>query len=247
MARTQSNNRNSHDHFGPRQRLLHDLPIDYRSLWHISQSLTGFLWGLPLGLVLSVYTLYGQQPDGLPVSPWALGVIELVLVLGACRLLLVRRAPRPWIHTSWTTAFWSTGTLLLFPFLLWWRDFPESPILGWNMMGHWVLATCLITQLNSQVRLIGQMLDLRELQEEAKIFFRSVAVMFVFMWIFLGVVLAMATNILDGPRMAVATMAVMRIRGYLFFAGLIPLSLTLYLIWKARRGVIQALTEGYVE
>jgi hypothetical protein len=136
---------------------------------------------------------------------------------------------------------------LLFPFLLWWRDFPESPILGWNMMGHWVLATCLITQLNSQVRLIGQMLDLRELQEEAKIFFRSVAVMFVFMWIFLGVVLAMATNILDGPRMAVATMAVMRIRGYLFFAGLIPLSLTLYLIWKARRGVIQALTEGYVE
>ncbi|MDD8043338.1 MAG: hypothetical protein PHC78_06170, partial [Verrucomicrobiota bacterium] len=60
--------------------------------------MSAFIWCLPAGLLLSGYaTSDGNTPPTL--SPWSLGVVELILALAALRLLLVPVRQLRWRHS----------------------------------------------------------------------------------------------------------------------------------------------------
>lgn len=216
--------------------------IQAKGLWHICQTVSAFIWCLPAGLLLSGYaTGDGNAPPTL--SPWSLGVVELILALAALRLLLVPVRQLRWRHSVWLTLFWAVGTLLLHPFVPWWNRFPETQVFAFSMVVHWIFASCLVTQSNALVGAVGALIGDRELQEEAEVFFRSVWIMFLTMWTLVGIMITMAIMILDESSWYVAaSLTLMRIRSYLFVTALVPLSLTIYLLWKAHRSCVAILT-----
>ena len=206
--------------------------LEARDLVALAQGLSCWLWGIPGAVLLSIREMPFEW--GMPFQLPLFAVPYLLVLVGAVKMARVRSAGDRWRCEARRAMILCILALYLAPFLFWWRRWPQSAYLMANV---WVLIACgiaLLAQVNRLVRTLGAALGDPALAAEAELF-RAVV------WIVLGLptVAAFAYVLTASFRSGAAVTlqfedALLATPAWGLALLLVPLSITLALVWRAK-------------
>lgn len=198
----------------------------------LAQGLSCWLWGIPAAMLLSIRELPFEW--GIPFQVPLFVVPYLLVLTGAVKMARVRSPGDRWRSEAQRALILCIVAAYLTPFLFWWRRWPQSVYLMANV---WLLVACgvaLLAQVNRVVRTLGACLGDPALAAEAELF-RAVV------WIVLGLptLAAIAFVITASVRtqQPVTTQfetALLATPSWGLALLLVPLSITLALVWRAK-------------
>ena len=216
-----------------------------RSLRRLVQGLSLLFWGLPLALLVCVRTSVSDwlRPFGV-MPPIA---VNTLLLYGLVQLGYFQRQERVWVHALDRAKVLAIVNIGLSPFVFWWNQLPDVPFY-FLAVGLLMLSGLLfLFNLNFVLQRLAAMLPDETLRIETK-FFTSFN-----LYLLVAVVSAVAVYValqqlqqLPG-FLAPVFQAVENSRHWLLvFSILLPLAMTMTLIWKIKEVVLASVFEGGV-
>jgi len=215
-------------------------------LSHLTRGLSCLFWGLPITLVISVQTLTVLRFGSLGVASALAPSIGFALLFYGL-LLLARFRPS---QTAWTPVLDRTGLLALTnlglsPFLHWYQRMPDTPLFA-TAVGLLALTSVLfLLSLNAVLRRLALALPDPLLQLEMLAFTRLNAVCLLLLPCLAGAWMA-ALYWNEAPlhlRLVLQTLEPFRVLAFLFLT-LLPLSITMSLIWKSKETIVVLAAAG---
>ena len=209
------------------------------------QLIRGFswvLWGLPLTLLLFFGALQVEVLARLQLPSYALGVVILFTgMICLARSGQVTRAWQGWVRSGILLSFMM---LYLAPFVFWWQRLPHVPFFGANM---WILLFCTMLILVVANRLASELGGLYRdatFAVEARLCAWSVVVLMMLPFC-IGIGYAYYTLKKYGiPMRATLGVAHREMPFWLHVFFLLPFTLTMTTVWKARERAMRGLAEA---
>jgi len=213
-----------------------------RSLARLVRGLSALFWGLPAALVVCLGTAtagwfntfgpFGFMP--------ALAVTGL-LYYGLYQLGSFQKQERPWRNALDRAGFFALVNLGCSPFLYWWNQMPENRffhIVVYVLAGS---AIAFLHELNLVVSRLGAMLPDETLRHETRQFTTLNRSLLVVLVVFATA--CMYSNRIAIPMHVPPPTWFWLVRGsfaLLMFLGLLPLAMTMALIWKCKEVIMES-------
>lgn len=210
-----------------------------RSLGRLVRGLSALFWGLPAALIICVGTASGGWFRTFSVVPVLAATGLLLFGLGL--LGAFQRQERPWRDALDRARLVALINFGLCPFLYWWNQMPDHPFFTVVVALLAMSGLLFLFNLNLVVARLGEMLPDETLRQETRQFTAlnrgllvalvSLAALYVFL---------LRMPDLPGPLVAVLV-RMQRINHWvLLMFVLLPLSLTMALIWKTKEVILDS-------
>jgi hypothetical protein len=210
-----------------------------RSLGHLARGLSALFWGMPLALILSFQS---TRADALGLFAMLPMIFSLgLLVYGLNLAGHFQKQERPWRQALDRARLLALVNLGLSPFLYWYGRVPEQEFFGWTVALLKLTGVLFLFNLNYVVERLGAMLPDETLRQETRQFTslnRSLLIALLFL---AGVYLALTRL----PRIPIALVPLLvtierSSNWVLVFMILLPLALTMALIWKTKEVILES-------
>ena len=214
-----------------------------RSLRRLVRGLSLLFWGLPLALLVCVRTSVSEwlRPFGV-VPPIAANIL---LFYGLIQLGYFQRQERVWVHALDRAKLLAVVNIGLSPFVFWWNQLPQVPFYHLAVALLMLSGLLFLFNLNFVLQRLAAMLPDETLRIETR-FFTSFN-----LYLLVGVVSSVAIYIglqqyQNVPWvLAHVFQADENTRHWLLvFSILLPLAMTMTLIWKIKEVVLASVFEG---
>jgi hypothetical protein len=210
-----------------------------RSLGKLARGLSALFWGLPLALLVGVETARAEwlKPLGfLPVL-----AMNGLICYGLWQMGEFQRQERPWRAALDRAQLLALVLLGLCPFIYWHNKLPEEVFFADAVIVLQLAAVLFLFNLNLVLRRLGAMLPDETLRSETRQFTTFNR------WVLVGLLL-MAILIVclsqfaeRAPAFAHLIGWIIRLNGLLLiFFILLPLAMTMALIWKTKEVILDA-------
>lgn len=228
------------------------------SLARVVRGLSAVFWGLPLAVLAAAKTALGEGPRIFPIL-WGSGMGPWGRVLGdtltACLMAMVasglvwyglrqmvRFQPQEqiWIAAVNRASLAAMMVLGLLPFAHWWSRYPAHPLFDRGVALLFAAGILLGLALNHLLIRLAAMLPDEILRQDARLLARVDQALLVALLAFAAVDWWMPSWIVRVPdAWGPVVLAVHELRSPLLLLGaLIPLALTMTLLWKAKETII---------
>ena len=217
-----------------------------RALGRLVRGLSTLFWGLPVTLLIYVETALTNWLgflDGAACVPAMLA--GAVLYYSLRQLRDFQKQERIWhqaLNRAEMLAVINTG---LAPFLFWWHRFPAIPFYVICVVVLAFSVLLFLMQINQVLRRLCAMLPDEALRVEAKMFTSLNIALFLAIFIGLAVYLGLA-NAQTLPRAVGRMFSGDNPRGlwFILFLGLMPLAMTLAILWKIKEVIFMSIFEA---
>jgi len=210
-----------------------------RSLGKLARGLSALFWGLPAALLIGVETARADWLKPLGFLP-ALAVNAL-LVYGLWQLADFQRQERPWRHALDRAQLLALVLLGLCPFIYWHNKLPEQAFFADAVLVLELAGVLFLFNLNLVLKRLGAMLPDETLRQETRQFTalnRWLLVVLLFFAIGF-IVLVQLPNLPPSADRLIFWLN--RASGLLLiFFILLPLAMTMALIWKTKEVILDA-------
>jgi hypothetical protein len=214
-----------------------------RSLRRLVRGLSVLFWGLPLTLLVCVRTSVSEwlRPLGVlpPIAATAL------LLYGLVQLSYFQRQERVWVHSLDRAKVLGIINLGLSPFVFWWNQLPGVPLYYLAVAVLMLSGLLFLFNLNFVLQRLAAMLPDETLRIETR-FFTSFN-LYLLLTVVCFVAVYVAVQQLEHAPALVSHLiqAIENSRQWLLvFLILLPLAMTMTLIWKIKEVVLASVFEG---
>jgi hypothetical protein len=210
-----------------------------RSLGKLARGLSALFWGLPAALLIGAETARADWLKPLGFVP-ALAVNAL-LVYGLWQMADFQRQERPWRHALDRAQLLALVLLGLSPFIYWQNKMPDQPFFGYAVELLELAAVVFLFNLNLVLKRLGAMLPDETLRSETRQFTAfNRWLLVILLFIVIGfVVLNRSPQLL--PHLGrLAPLLYHASSLLLIFFILLPLAMTMALIWKTKEVILDA-------
>ena len=210
-----------------------------RSLGHLARGLSALFWGLPATLLISAETARADWLKPLGMLP-LLAVNGLVLY-GLWQMSAFQRQERPWRQALDRALLLTLVNLGLCPFVYWHNRMPGEMFFSYAVMILELSAVLFLFNLNLVIKRLAAMLPDETLRHEARQFTALNRWLLVLL-LFFSVAFVWLTQT-PHPVLPVGKMVYWASRFsnlVLIFFILLPLAMTLALLWKTKEVILDA-------
>ena len=210
-----------------------------RSLGNLARGLSALFWGLPAALLISAETARAEWLKPLGFLP-ALAVNAL-LVYGLWQMGDFQRQERPWRHGLDRALLLALVVLGLCPFIYWHNKMPEQFFFTAAVLVLELAAVLFLFNLNLVIRRLGAMLPDETLRHETRQFTALNRWLLVAL-LFFAIAFVVLTQVAP-PSLPVGKLLLWLNRFsnlLLIFFILLPLAMTMALIWKTKEVILDA-------
>jgi hypothetical protein len=214
-----------------------------RSLRRLVRGLSALFWGLPLTLIVCVRTSISEWLRPLGVFPPVMA--NVLLLYGLYQLGYFQRQERVWTHALDRARVLGIVNVGLSPFVFWWGQLPQVPFYSLAVGLLMLSGVLFLFNLNFVLQRLAAMLPDETLRLETK-FFTSFNLYLLFTVVALVAVyfaLAQASTLPLFLLNAVRAVEDSR-KWLLVFLILLPLAMTMTLLWKIKEVVLESVFEG---
>jgi hypothetical protein len=214
-----------------------------RSLRRLVRGLSALFWGLPATLLVCVRTSVSDWLRPLGVLPPIM--TTALLLYGLWQLSYFQRQERVWIHALDRAKVLAIVNIGLAPFIFWWNQLPQIPFYFLAIAVLMLSGLLFLFNLNFVLQRLAAMLPDETLRMETK-FFTSFNLYLLFTVLALVAVYVILQQFSGLPRpMQQLLQALESSRHWLLvFVILLPLAMTMTLIWKIKEVVLASVFEG---
>jgi hypothetical protein len=209
-----------------------------RSLGRLVRGLSALFWGLPIALIVCVQTAKAEwfKSLGLAAPLAATGLI----VFGVWQLGDFQRQERVWRSALDRARILSMVNFGLSPFLYWWNRVPDNAFFYGMVLVLAVSALLFLTCLNVLLQRLGAMLPDEALRVETRQF-TALNLNLLLITFLLGVAYSALRHLETMPLWLAVVMNVLERSSFwlLIFLVLLPLAMTMALIWKTKEVVLE--------
>jgi len=210
-----------------------------RALGRLARGLSALFWGLPAALLIGAGTARADWLKPLGFLP-LLGVNAL-LVFGVWQMGAFQKQERPWRAALDRVRLLALIILGLSPFIYWHNKVPNQPYFGATVLVLELVAVLFVYCLNQALERLGAMLPDETLRQET----RQFTALNRWLLVMLLAVTVSAAALLQVPHPSanVGWLLVWLDRGsrlLLIFFVLLPLAMTMALIWKTKEVILDA-------
>jgi len=210
-----------------------------RSLGKLARGLSALFWGLPAALLIGAETARADWLKPLGFLP-ALAVNAL-LVYGLWQMGDFQRQERPWRHALDRAQLLALVILGLCPFIYWHNKLPEQVFFTDAVMVLELAGVMFLFNLNLVLKRLGAMLPDETLRQETRQFTAFNRWLLVGLLFFAIVVAALVQLPHPSPPVGKVLIWVNRASSLLLiFFILLPLAMTMALIWKTKEVILDA-------
>lgn len=225
-----------------------------RALGRLVRGLSTLFWGLPIALVifglLWLNTVSASGPNAL--TEWLLSLNVLpplaatgLLLYGLIQLQDFQQQERVWQQTLDRAILVACVNFGLSPFLHWWNQVPAQPYFAATVSLLMLCSLLFLAHLNLVLNRLAAMLPDETLRVETR-FFTSLNLCLLALIAFL---LMAYVIIFQLPALPVAVVRILRAvqivrQWFLLFFLLIPVAMTMTLIWKIKEVILHSLFES---
>ena len=210
-----------------------------RSLGRLARGLSALFWGLPAALIVCAETARADWLKPLGILP-ALAVNALLLY-GLWQMSDFQKQERPWRNALDRALLLALVNLGLCPFIFWHNKMPGEFFFSVAVMLLEISAVLFLFNLNLVLKRLGAMLPDESLRQETRQFTALNR------WL-LVVLLLVSLGFIGLAEIHLPTLAVGRLLGgieaashlILIFFVLLPLAMTMALIWKTKEVILDA-------
>ncbi len=216
----------------PNPELLH-------SLGRLVRGLSALFWGLPVALIVCIGTaaagwfpIYGLVP---PIATTGL------LLFGLWQLDSFQRQERPWRNALDRAKILALINLGLSPFVFWWNRHPESHFFDASLAALVMSAWLFLFVLNTVLLRLGAMLPDETLRYETRQFTSVNQILLMLLLAYVGLRIAIM-RIPHLPEQFAPLLNLWDRAGLLLLGllGLLPLAITMALIWKTKEVILDS-------
>jgi hypothetical protein len=210
-----------------------------RSLGKLARGLSALFWGLPAALLIGAETARADWLKPLGFLP-ALAVNAL-LVYGLWQMSDFQRQERPWRQALDRTQLLALVILGLCPFIYWHNKLPEQNFFNYAVMVLELTGIVFLFNLNLVLKRLGAMLPDETLRSETRQFTAFNRWLLVGLLFFAIAVIALVQLPHPSPPVGKVLIWVNRASNLLLvFFILLPLAMTMALIWKTKEVILDA-------
>jgi len=210
-----------------------------RSLGKLARGLSALFWGLPTALLVGVETARADWLKPLGFVP-AL-VVNALLVYGLWQMAEFQKQERPWRQALDRTLLLAIILFGLCPFIYWRNQLPEEAFFADAVLVLELAGVLFLFNLNLVLRRLGSMLPDETLRSETRQFTAFNR------WLLVGLLLLgmgiAALLQIPHPSPPVGRILIWANRAgdlLLIFFILLPLAMTMALIWKTKEVILDA-------
>jgi hypothetical protein len=204
-----------------------------RSLGRLVRGLSALFWGLPIGLVVSVYVATNEWARATHmVAPV---IILSLLFYGLHQLSDFQKQERIWREALDRAKLLALVNVGLSPFIYWYNRLPEEMFFGVAILLLMVTGLLFLFNLNHVLQRLAAMLPDETLRTETRVFGNLnlsllTAILLLFALFF---ILRRFDNLPDSLDRILRVMDILR-HWLLVFLILLPMAMTMTLIWKIK-------------
>ena len=210
-----------------------------RSLGKLARGLSALFWGLPAALLVAAETARADWLKPLGILP-ALAVNAL-LVYGLSQMADFQKQERPWRQALDRALLLAIINLGLCPFIYWHNRVPEQFFFSVAVTGFELSAVLFLFQLNRVLQRLGAMLPDETLRHETRQFTAFNRWLLVSLLFLVAGVFGSARFFHASPAIGHALVWLNRFSNLLLiFFILLPLAMTMALIWKTKEVILDA-------
>jgi hypothetical protein len=208
-----------------------------RSLGKLARGLSALFWGLPAALLVSAETARADWLQPLDLLP--LGAVNALLVIGLWQMFAFQKQERPWrmaLHRALLLALVDFG---LCPFIYWHNRLPSVNFFGYSVMLLELAAVLFLFNLNLVIERLAAMLPDETLRQETRQFTSLNRWLLVLLLFFLMAFVWLSEMSLPLAELGRLFYWADRAGGLLLiFFILLPLAMTMALIWKTKEVIL---------
>ena len=210
-----------------------------RSLGSLARGLSALFWGLPVALIICAETARASwlKPLGMLPALFATGL----LLYGLWQMGRFQKQERPWRNVLDRAQLSGLINFGLCPFLYWQNKMPAQPFFNWAVFGLVLSAILFLFNLNVVLKQLGAMLPDETLRQETRHFTQLNR------WLLVALLLCATTYVfaMNDPRLFAKLGDFFPwINRFTFWAliffALLPLAMTMALIWKTKEVILDS-------
>jgi hypothetical protein len=208
-----------------------------RSLGHLARGLSALFWGLPASLIICIGTASAGWFKGFSAVP-ALAATGLLL-FGLWQIGSFQKQERPWRAALDRARLLALVNFGLCPFLYWWNKMPGHPFFTIVVSVLALSGLLFLFNLNLVLARLGAMLPDETLRHETKQFTTINRALLVAM-LFLAAIYFVLMRAPGLPLQVQVVVGWLEFTSHwsLVFLILLPLSMTMALIWKTKEVIL---------
>ena len=216
-----------------------------RSLGRLVRGLSALFWGLPIGLVVSVYVATNEWARATHML--APVVILGLLFYGLHQLSDFQKQERIWREALDRAKLLALVNVFLAPFIYWYNRLPQETFFGVAVLLLMVTGLLFLFNLNHVLQRLAAMLPDETLRTETRVFGNlNLALLTAILLLFaLFFILRRFDNLPESLERILRVMDILR-HTLVIFLILLPMAMTMTLIWKIKE-VIFASVFSYQE
>jgi hypothetical protein len=218
-----------------------------RSLGRLIRGLSALFWALPLALVVSVQAATSNLVHSLgPVGLIGPALTHATLLYGLCLLAGFQRQERIWIASLDRARMLALVNIGLSPFLHWHQRLPDVAFFAQAALAMGVASLVFLFCLNRVLRRLAAMLPDETLRMETAVFTTLNTSLLILLPTLFGVflILTHTTALPVSLRMALQLFEPLQ-HWLLLFLILLPVAVTMSLIWKIKEAVFHCVFEEH--
>jgi hypothetical protein len=217
-----------------------------RSLSRLVRALSALFWGLPLTLIVYVQTARTDWLDVLgPMAMLPPVVTTALLFYGLVQMRHFQKQERVWMRALDRAQLLTFVNIGLSPFLYWWHHSPTVPLFTVAVTILSFFSVLFLATLNYVLQRLTAMLPDEMLRAETHLFtsFNRVLLGAIPVLLIVYSLLVRSTTL---PRSLIVFLAAVEPFGLwlLLFLILMPLAMTMALIWKIKEVIFTSVFEG---
>jgi hypothetical protein len=210
-----------------------------RSLGKLARGLSALFWGLPATLLISAETARSDWPKPLNFLPVV--AANALILYGLWQMSEFQRQERPWRQALDRALLLATINLGLSPFVYWYNRVPDHVFFRYAIVVLAVSGVLLLFNLNLVLRRLGAMLPDETLRHETRQFTALNRGLLVFLMLLFCGLTALSRMRHLPPSLEILVLLLNRVSGWLLiFFALLPLAMTMALIWKTKEVILDA-------
>jgi len=210
-----------------------------RSLGKLARGLSALFWGLPAALLIAAETARADWLKPLGFLP-AIAVNALILY-GLWLMNDFQKQERPWRHALDRALLLAVVNLGLCPFIYWRNRMPDQPFFDGAVLLLELSAVLFLFNLNLVLKRLGAMLPDETLRHETRQFTALNRWLLVALLFFFIVFIGLTQLPHPSPHVGRVLIWVNRFSNLLLiFFILLPLAMTMALIWKTKEVILDA-------
>ena len=204
-----------------------------RSLGRLVRGLSALFWGLPLGLVVSVYVATNDWAR--PAHMFAPVLLLGMLFYGLSLLSDFQKQERIWREALDRAKLLALVNVGLAPFIYWYSRVPGETFFGFAVLLLMVTGLLFLFNLNHVLQRLAAMLPDETLRTETRVFGNlNLSLLTAILLLFgLFFILQQFDDLPESVRRILRVMEILRL-WLLVFLILLPMAMTMTLIWKIK-------------